>query len=131
MKKDKKPMPAKSSQKMRFGEDKFYTDPNTPLYLKDEIYDVPGNMVDRWLKRGGVIVTDEVILPKPAPAPAPVEPPKAEPPPVIEPPKVEEKDEDILGAGDEEKEPLEPPVKKADTKPAFMRRQQQGNKPRR
>jgi len=43
--------------KMRFSEDKTYND--ELMYEKDVIYDVPLNMKDRWLKRGGVIVTEE------------------------------------------------------------------------
>lgn len=42
--------------KMVFAEDKFYNDPNVPLYKAGELYDIPENMVSRWLKRGGTIV---------------------------------------------------------------------------
>jgi len=62
------------SVKMRFKEDKFYN--AQVLYTKDVIYDVPDNMVDRWLKRGGEIIEAVVELPKPVlEVEAPVEDP--------------------------------------------------------
>ena len=43
--------------KMRFSEDKTYN--GELIYEKDVIYDVPLNMSDRWLKRGGVKVSED------------------------------------------------------------------------
>lgn len=42
--------------KMKFSEDKFYNDMDTPFYVKGIVYDVPMEMKDRWLTRGGIIV---------------------------------------------------------------------------
>lgn len=44
---------------MRFNEDKIYN--GDLLYTKDRIHKVPVNMKDRWLKRGGVICTQEEV----------------------------------------------------------------------
>lgn len=49
--------------KMIFPRDMFYNDLANPIYVANKIYDVPENMVDRWLKRGGVLAT-EVEQPK-------------------------------------------------------------------
>ncbi len=46
--------------KMKFNRPMYLTDRNIPLYMPGKVYDVPGKMVERWLKRGGVIVKDEV-----------------------------------------------------------------------
>lgn len=47
---------SQKTKKMKFFEDKFY---NLDLkYKKGETYDVPVEMVDRWLRRGGVLVED-------------------------------------------------------------------------
>lgn len=61
--------------KMRFPKDMYYTDPNVPLYKGGAVVEVPEGMVDRWLKRGGVLVKDEVAGKAPV---APVVPPKKE-----------------------------------------------------
>lgn len=58
--------------KMIFTEDKFYNDLNKPLYLANTEYEIEPQMVDRWLRRGGKIVTNETQVPE-APAQAPVE----------------------------------------------------------
>lgn len=43
--------------KMKFNEDKFYNDLNHPIFFKGEVYEVEGvEWIQRWLKRGGVIV---------------------------------------------------------------------------
>lgn len=42
-------------KKMRFTEDKQYRD---ITYLKGQVYDIPDELVDRWIKRGGEIVGD-------------------------------------------------------------------------
>lgn len=48
--------------KMRFTEEKYYNDPNTPHFEKGKIYEVQGqDIINRWLKRGGEIVTDEML----------------------------------------------------------------------
>lgn len=54
--------------KMKFSKDMFYTNPNVPLYCAGKVYDVEDNMVARWLKRGGEIVSatpPKVEVPKP------------------------------------------------------------------
>lgn len=48
---------------MTFAENKFYNDPNEPLYMAGVVYDVPVNMADRWLKRGGTILENSDIGP--------------------------------------------------------------------
>lgn len=40
---------------MIFTQDMFYQDPEVPLYDKGRVHQVPNNMVERWLKRGGQI----------------------------------------------------------------------------
>ena len=77
-KKDESTLPQKGEKtvKMRFSKDMFYNDTTIPLYVKGKIYDVPVRMQDRWIKRGGQILTAEEAAPKPAPT-KPVEPPKA------------------------------------------------------
>lgn len=46
--------------RMRFPKDQYYNDLTVPLYKGGEVVDVPERMVVRWLKRGGVLITDEV-----------------------------------------------------------------------
>lgn len=49
-------MKKEKTVKMKFSEDMFY---NLDLiYNKGHVYEVPENMVERWKKRGGVIVDD-------------------------------------------------------------------------
>jgi len=50
---------------MKFTEDKYYN--RDVIYVAGKVYDVPDNMVDRWLKRGGEIVIEEpkAVEPKP------------------------------------------------------------------
>lgn len=50
--------------KMSFTEHKYYNDLNNPLYLAGEVYEIEDNMVERWLKRGGKIVSGEIKLAK-------------------------------------------------------------------
>ncbi len=45
--------------KMRFFEDKYGNDFDKPFYEKGKVYDVPKENVERWLKRGGVLVEEE------------------------------------------------------------------------
>lgn len=44
---------------MVFDADKFYMDPEVPIYLKGVVSEVPKDKVTRWLKRGGVIISPE------------------------------------------------------------------------
>lgn len=73
--------------KMVFSEDKFYNDRNKPIYEAGKLCDVPANMVDRWMKRGGRPATEselksgKVVLEAAAPAPVAPES-KAAPEPV-------------------------------------------------
>lgn len=67
------------SKKMKFTEDKYYN--RDVIYVAGKVYDIPENMVDRWLKRGGEIVVEVEPVAvvhaepeKPAPVP-PVTPP--------------------------------------------------------
>lgn len=62
--------------KMKFIADQYYVtaankevDQRTPLYRKDEICDVPEDMVPRWLKRGGVLVDEKASAKVEAKAP--------------------------------------------------------------
>lgn len=59
--------------KMRFPKDMYYTDQNVPIYKGGEVVEVPESMVTRWLKRGGVLISDEKA--GRAPIQKPVEPP--------------------------------------------------------
>ena len=45
--------------KMKFSEDKFVN--GECVYSAGKVYEVPVGSVDRWLKRGGVIVGEEQI----------------------------------------------------------------------
>ena len=52
------------SVKMKFSEDKFYNDPNVPMFQAGKVYDMEGgDWIQRWLKRGGEIVYGEMPLP--------------------------------------------------------------------
>lgn len=51
------------SKKMKFTEDKYYN--RDVIYTAGKVYDVPDNMVDRWLKRGGEIVSEVEKVPEP------------------------------------------------------------------
>lgn len=59
---------------MRFPKDMYYNDLNVPLYKGGEVVQVPEKMVERWTKRGGVLVADEQR--GAAPTAPHVEPPK-------------------------------------------------------
>lgn len=49
---------SKKTTKMKFSVDMFYGNPDVPLYMPGQVYDVEKHMVSRWLKRGGQIVED-------------------------------------------------------------------------
>ena len=52
------------SVQMKFSEDKFYNDLTKPYFEKGKIYKVEGgDQIQRWLKRGGEIVSGELPLP--------------------------------------------------------------------
>lgn len=57
------------SKKMKFTEDKYYN--RDVIYVAGKVYDVPDNMVDRWIKRGGEIVVESPVKEEPVLAPAP------------------------------------------------------------
>lgn len=57
--------------KMRFPRDMYYNDLNNPIYRKGEIYEIEPQMVERWVKRGGEIVTGAKVEPKRPTPPAP------------------------------------------------------------
>lgn len=94
MAKDKKETQAPKDEYMKFSKIMWLDPRDPPLYQPDTVYLVPGKMVGRWLKRGGVIIPDYV-------------------PPKVEEPKAPEK------APEKEpvKEPVAPPAKKAEDVP--------------
>ena len=48
------------SVEMKFPEDMYYNDLSRPIYRAGEVYTIVGlDMVQRWLKRGGIIVEGE------------------------------------------------------------------------
>lgn len=60
MKKTAKPViPDPPDEDMIFSEDMFYDSQTVPIYDKGKPYRVAGNMVERWLLRGGMIVGDK------------------------------------------------------------------------
>jgi hypothetical protein len=79
--------------KMRFPKDMYYNDMNVPLYKGGEVVEVPEEKVSRWLKRGGVLITDEVAGRAPV---APIQPlpetPETPPVKIDEPVKEDEGD---------------------------------------
>lgn len=56
-------MKKEETVKMKFARDMFYDDPNVPLYDSGKVYDVPVNMKDRWIKRGGELVDEKGFTP--------------------------------------------------------------------
>lgn len=51
--------------KMKFYEDKFYNDPAKAHFEKGKVYEVKGaDQIQRWLKRGGVIVEGQLEVPE-------------------------------------------------------------------
>jgi len=51
--------------KMKFSEDKFYNDFTKAHFEAGKVYEVKGaDMIQRWLKRGGEIVSGELTSPK-------------------------------------------------------------------
>ena len=58
---------------MRFGEDMFYNDQTKPYFEKGKVYEVKGaDQIERWLKRGGVIVEGTYAGDEKLEAPVPV-----------------------------------------------------------
>lgn len=104
--------PAKTAKsktvKMKFSADQYYVtaenkdyDLGNPLYRKGEVYDIEEKMVDRWLKRGGVVVADEATDSR-AQVPS----------------KVEDKgEEQVEGKDKKEDDGGKPDTAKTDTKP--------------
>lgn len=94
-------MSKSKTTKMTFSKSMYYNDLQNPLYVAGPVYDVPNEMVERWIKRGGVVVGDVAVdVPTPAKHEPPegeytfpAEPPQVEEPPVEEPPKEEVKEE--------------------------------------
>lgn len=58
-KKKKEVVHDSSTVKMTFNKDMFFQDRNVPLYRAGQVYTIPSRNVAKWLKRGGVIVTDQ------------------------------------------------------------------------
>ena len=56
---------SKKTVTMRFGEDKWVN--GVRLYIKGEKCEIAPESVERWIKRGGVIVAEEIALPEPEP----------------------------------------------------------------
>ena len=59
----KKEQPSKEAPKkvlMRFEENKFYNDMDNPEFEAGKVYTLEGeNWINRWLKRGGIIMTED------------------------------------------------------------------------
>lgn len=48
---------APTKVKMKFTENKFYNDMNKPMFHAGEVYEMEGvEWIQRWLRRGGIIV---------------------------------------------------------------------------
>lgn len=106
-------MEKEKTVRMRFKVDMFYNDLEKPLYLKNQIYNIPERMIQRWLNRGGELVDSK----DPVVAPAPVA--KIALKEVVEPPKKEDEDEE------DEDEDLDDADLKEDKKPVQQKGQQQ------
>lgn len=66
--------------KMKFSEHKYYNDLNEPIFRAGEVYELEGaEWIQRWLKRGGVIVEGNLEMPSAEPNPSTVETPPADP----------------------------------------------------
>ena len=46
---------------MMFGKEVFFKSQTVPHFLPGKVYDVEARSVDKWLKRGGQIVTGEML----------------------------------------------------------------------
>lgn len=58
-----KPTPAKAMEGftlMRFSEPKFYN--GELIYDQKQVVEVPNDMVDRWIRRGGVVINSKETL---------------------------------------------------------------------
>lgn len=93
--------------KMKFSADMYYVtaknkehDLVNPLYKKGEVYDVPAEMVPRWLKRGGEIVGDKVEASTKDEAKAP------------------DQSQESVGTGDDKSDDSADDKEKSDNKPA-------------
>lgn len=55
----------KNVVKMKFTEHKYYNDLNNPIFFAGKVYEIEGDdQIQRWLKRGGIIVSGELKLPE-------------------------------------------------------------------
>lgn len=55
---------AQQAVKMKFNEDKFYSDLTVPHFEKGKVYEIKGaDQIQRWLKRGGEIVQGGLDIP--------------------------------------------------------------------
>lgn len=53
---------AKQKVLMRFKEHKYYNDLNNPIFDAGKVYELSGAAwIERWIKRGGEIVTEEQL----------------------------------------------------------------------
>lgn len=105
--------------KMKFSEHKYLNDMNTPHFYAGEVYEVEGaETIQRWLKRGGVIVSGELKTPKPEGTPSTVVQQKPTEPVVVAPETKPEEDQGIDQVDlDEEDEDLDDDVEVEETKP--------------
>ena len=81
--------------KMKFSEDKFYSDPTKVHFEKGKVYEIVGaDQIQRWVKRGGEIVSGELSAPEAVDNPSVVHQNKHNElnphVPVVEEPKAEE-----------------------------------------
>ena len=52
-------------KRMLFQKDAYFNNPNTPLYDAGKIYDIEDRMVEKWMKRGAVIVEEPTKVEEP------------------------------------------------------------------
>lgn len=59
---------APTKVKMKFATHQYYNDLDKPIFESGKVYELEGaDWIQRWLKRGGVIVSGELPLPVPEP----------------------------------------------------------------
>lgn len=60
---------APTKVKMKFSKHQYYNDLNTPLFYQGEVYELEGaDWIQRWIKRGGEIVSGKAPVAVPEPA---------------------------------------------------------------
>lgn len=95
--------------KMYFTKDTFYTDPTRPLYLGGHTYDIPQSYVEKWLKRGALLISD-------LPSDSPIKKQASSEPTPIKPLTDAPPTEDVTDGEDEEEEEIPKSDKKKSSK---------------